>query len=100
MRGGGRTTAGLNAQADRGKTVKPKPGAPASGYGGTDQVIQTNPMARYRTLAARLEAAARAWSWKGSAPPADWARLDANLHTARANLEAFVKSLLPKEDSQ
>ena len=65
-----------------------------------DQVIRTNHMARYRTLAARLEAAARAWSWKGSAPPADWARLDANLHTARANLEAFVKSLLPKEDSQ
>lgn len=97
MRGGGRTAAGLNA--DRGKMVKPKPkpGAPAGGYGGTDQVIQTNPMARYRTLAARLEAAARAYSWKGSIPPADWARLDANLHTARANLEAFVKSLLPRE---
>ncbi len=90
MRGGGRTTAGLNASSH-------KPSKPDRAI---DQVIQTNPMACYRTLAARLEAAARAWSWKGSAPPADWARLDANLHTARANLEAFVKSLLPKEDSQ
>lgn len=65
-----------------------------------DQAIRTNHMARYRTLAARLEAAARAWSWKGSMSPHTWAGLEADLHTARADLEAFVKSLLPKEDSQ
>lgn len=84
MRGGGRTTAGLNA--NRGKTVKPKPG--------TDQTTQTNPMARYRTLAARLEKAAVAKSWQGSQPPANWAQVDKDLHDARANLEAFVKSLI------
>ncbi len=89
MRGGGRTTAGLNASSSRHKPSKPDRAI--------DQVNSTNALARYRTLAARLEAATRAWSWKGSAPPADWARLDANLHTARANLEAFVQSLLPKE---
>ena len=85
MRGGGRTTAGLNA--NRGKTVKL----------GTDQTTRTNPMARYRTLAARLEKAAVAKSWQGSQPPANWAQIDKDLHDARANLEAFVKSLLPKE---
>lgn len=88
MRGGGRTTAGLNA--NRGKTVKP----------GTDQTTRTNPMARYRTLAARLEKAAVAKSWQGSQPPANWAQVDKDLHDARANLEAFVKSLLSKEDNQ
>lgn len=88
MRGGGRTTAGLNAS--RGKTVKP----------GTDQTTRTNPMARYRTLAARLEKAAVAKSWQGSQPPANWAQVDKDLHDARANLEAFVKSLLSKEDNQ
>lgn len=88
MRGGGRTTAGLNA--NRGKTVKP----------GTDQTTRTNPMARYRTLVARLEKAAVAKSWQGSQPPADWAQIDKDLHDARANLEAFVKSLLSKEDNQ
>lgn len=88
MRGGGRTTAGLNA--NRGKTVKP----------GTYQTTQTNPMARYRTLAARLEKAAVAKSWQGSQPPANWAQVDKDLHDARANLEAFIKSLLSKEDNQ
>ena len=88
MRGGGRTTAGLNA--NRGKTVKL----------GTDQTTRTNPMARYRTLAARLEKAAVAKSWQGSQPPANWAQVDKDLHDARANLEAFVKSLLSKEDNQ
>ena len=88
MRGGGRTTAGLNA--NRGKTVKP----------GTDQTTRTNPVARYRTLAARLEKAAVAKSWQGSQPPANWAQIDKDLHDARANLEAFVKSLLSKEDNQ
>ena len=88
MRGGGRTTAGLNA--NRGKTVKP----------GTDQTTRTNPMARYRTLAAGLEKAAVAKSWQGSQPPANWAQVDKDLHDARANLEAFVKSLLSKEDNQ
>ena len=90
MRGGGRTIAGLNA--NRGKTVKPKPG--------TDQATRTNPMARYRTLAAGLEKAAIAKSWQGSQPPANWAQVDKDLHDARANLEAFVKSLLSKEDNQ
>ena len=90
MRGGGRTTAGLNA--NRGKTVKPKPG--------TDQTTQTNPMARYRTLAAGLEKAAIAKSWQGSQPPADWAKIDKDLHNARGKLQAFVQSLLPKEDNQ
>lgn len=88
MRGGGRTTAGLNA--NRGKTVKL----------GTDQTTRTNPMARYRTLAARLEKAAVAKSWQGSQPPANWAQVDKDLHDARANLEAFIKSLLSKEDNQ
>ena len=90
MRGGGRTTAGLNA--NRGKTVKPKPG--------TDQTTQTNPMARYRTQAAGLEKAAIANSWQGSQPPEYWAKIDKDLHDARANLEAFIKSLLSKEDNQ
>lgn len=88
MRGGGRTTAGLNA--NRGKTVKP----------GTDRTTRTNPMACYRTLAARLEKAAVAKSWQGSQPPANWAQVDKDLHDARANLEAFIKSLLSKEDNQ
>lgn len=90
MRGGGRTTAGLNA--NRGKTVKPKPG--------TDQTTRTNPMARYHTLAARLEKAAVAKSWQGSQPPANWAQVDKDLHDARGKLQAFVQSLLPKEDNQ
>lgn len=90
MRGGGRTTAGLNA--DRGKMVKPKPG--------TDQATRTNPMAQYRTLAAGLEKAAIAKSWQGSQPPADWAKIDKDLHDARGKLQAFVQSLLPKEDNQ
>ena len=87
MRGGGRTTAGLNA--NRGKTVKPKPG--------TDQTTQTNPMARYRTLAARLEKAAVAKSWCGSRPASEWAAIREAHAQARRDLEAFVKSLLPKE---
>ena len=65
-----------------------------------DQAIHTNALAQYRTKVARLEAAARAWSWKGSQPPGDWAKITQDLANARADLEAFVKSLLPKEDSQ
>ena len=92
MRGGGRTTAGLNASSGRLKPSKPDRAI--------DQVIRTNAMARYRTLAAGLEKAAIAKSWKGSQPPGDWAKITQDLANARADLEAFVKSLLPKEDSQ
>ena len=92
MRGGGRTTAGLNASNSRLKPSKPDRAI--------DQVIRTNALARYRTLAAGLEKAAIAKSWQGSQPPADWAQVDKDLHDARANLEAFVKSLLSKEDNQ
>ena len=75
MRGGGRTTAGLNASSSR---LKPsKPGR------AIDQVICTNAMARYRTLAAGLEKAAIAKSWQGSQPPEDWAKIDKTLHDAR-----------------
>lgn len=54
-------------------------------------------LARYRTLAAKLEKAAVAKSWQGSQPPANWAQINKDLHDARANLEAFVKSILSKE---
>lgn len=89
MRGGGRTTAGLNASSSRHK--------PSKLDRAIDQVIRTNALARYRTLAAGLEKAAIAKSWQGRQPPADWAQINKDLHDARADLEAFVKSLLPKE---
>ena len=89
MRGGGRTTAGLNASSSRLKPSKPDRAI--------DQVIRTNAMARYRTLAASLEKAAIAKSWQGSRPPGDWAKITQDLSKARADLEVFVKSLLPKE---
>ena len=89
MRGGGRTTAGLNASSSRLKPSKPDRAV--------DQVIRTNAMARYRTLAAGLEKAAIAKSWQGSQPPADWAQINKDLHDARGKLQAFVQSLLPKE---
>ena len=90
MRGGGRTTAGLNASSRR----------PSKPDRAIDQVIRTNAMARYRTLAAGLEKAAVAKSWQGSQPPADWAKIDRNLHDARGKLLAFVQSLLPEEPEQ
>jgi hypothetical protein len=62
-----------------------------------DQVICTNAMARYRTLAAGLEKAAVAKSWQGSQPPEDWAKIDKDLHDARGKLQAFVQSILSKE---
>ena len=65
-----------------------------------DQMNRAKSLARYRTLAAGLEKAAVAKSWQGSQPPANWAQVDKDLHDARANLEAFVKSLLSKEDNQ
>ena len=65
-----------------------------------DQVIRTNALARYRTLAAGLEKAAVAKSWQGSQPPANWAQIDKDLHDARGKLQAFVQSLLSKEDNQ
>ena len=92
MRGGGRTTAGLNASSGCHKPSKPGRAI--------DQVIRTNAMARYRTLAAGLEKAAIAKSWQGSQPPADWAKINKDLHDARGKLQAFVQSLLPKEDNQ
>ena len=92
MRGGGRTTAGLNASSGRHKPSKPDRVI--------DQAIRTNAMAWYRTLAAGLEKAAIAKSWQGSQPPANWAQIDKDLHDARGKLQAFVQSLLPKEDNQ
>ena len=65
-----------------------------------DQVNRTNAMARYRTLAAGLEKAAIAKSWQGSQPPEDWAKIDKDLHDAWGKLQAFVQSLLLKEDNQ
>lgn len=66
----------------------------------TDQATRTNPMASYRTLAAKLEKAAVAKSWQGRQPPANWAQINKDLHDARGKLQAFVQSLLPKEDNQ
>ena len=65
-----------------------------------DQVIRTNALARYRTLAARLEKAAVAKSWQGSQPPANWAQFDKDLHNEKGKLKAFVQSLLSKKDNQ
>ncbi len=90
MRGGGRTTAGLNASSSRSHK-------PSKLDRDIDQVIRTNALARYRTLAAGLEKAAVAKSWQGSQPPANWAQIDKDLHDARGKLQAFVQSLLPKE---
>lgn len=52
------------------------------------------------TTTTAAAAAAVAKSWQGSQPPANWAQVDKDLHDARANLEAFIKSLLFKEDNQ
>ena len=90
MRGGGRTTAGLNASSSHSHK-------PSKLDRDIDQAIRTNAMAQYRTKAAELEKAAVAMSWKGSRPPGDWAKITQDLANARADLEAFVKSLLPKE---
>lgn len=62
-----------------------------------DQINRAKTLARYRTLAAGLEKAAIAKSWQGSQPPADWAKIDKDLHDARGKLQAFVQSLLPRE---
>lgn len=74
--------------------------APSKLDQGVDQAIRTNALARYRTLAAGLEKAAIAKSWQGSQPPVDWAKIDKDLHDARGKLQAFVQSLLSKEDNQ
>ena len=86
MRGGGRTTAGLNASSRRHKPSKPDQAI--------DQVIRTNAMARYRTLAAGLEKAAVSRSWCGSRPASEWAAIREAHAQARRDLEAFVKSLI------
>ena len=65
-----------------------------------DQVNRTNALARYRTLAAGLEKAAIAKSWQGSQPPEYWDKINQDLRDARGKLQAFVQSLLPKEDNQ
>ena len=57
-------------------------------------------LARYRTLAAKLETAAVNQSWCGSRPASEWAAIREAHAQARRDLEAFVKSLLSKEDNQ
>ena len=51
-------------------------------------------LARYRTLAARLEQAAVDQSWRGSRPASEWAAIREAQAQARRDLEAFVQSLI------
>lgn len=57
-------------------------------------------LADYRILAARLEKAAVAQSWRGSQPIEERESTGANLVKARRDLERFVDSLLAQEKSQ
>ena len=57
-------------------------------------------LARYRTLAARLEQAAIDQSWRGSLPASEWATIREAQAQARRDLEAFVKSLIDGEPNQ